>query len=251
MSSPRFPSNVNFRNEILAVLPPAELQRLSPFLARGRMVSGQSLHEAGESIQQVFFFEQGFASLVAIADEGGSGVEVGVIGRDGMVGVAAAFSTAATSFTHSIVQLAGIAYRMPAAALRTVLPDCPVLMGLLVRTYEALSAQSAQTAACNSRHVLTQRCARWLLVAHDRADGNELLLTQEFLSIMLAVRRSGVTIAVATLSHAGLIRTTRGRVFVVDRPGLEAASCACYQRVQRFTDALQDVPLSFQLVPSF
>ncbi len=240
MSGHVYSANPQFRNEILAALPASELQRLRPFLTRGRMVSGQSLHDAGESIQQVFFFEEGFASLVAIADEGSNGVEVGVVGRDGMVGLGAAFSVGAKSYTHSLVQLAGIAYRMPGAALRAAIPDCPVLLSVLLRSYEALNAQSAQTAACNSRHVLTQRCARWLLVAHDRADGNELLLTQEFLSVMLAVRRSGVTVAVATLGNAGLIRTTRGRIFIADRPGLEAAACSCYMRLKRFTAGLAE-----------
>lgn len=251
MSGHIISANPNFRNEILAALPPIELHRLRPHLTRGRMVSGQSLHDAGESIQQVFFFEEGFASLVAIADEGSHGVEVGVVGRDSVVGLGAAFSAGATSYTHSLVQLAGIAYRMPASVLRAAVPDCPVLFALLLRSYESLIAQSAQTVACNSRHVLTQRCARWLLVAHDRADSNELLLTQEFLSIMLAVRRSGVTVAVATLGNAGLIRTTRGRVFIADRAGLEKAACSCYQRVQRFTAGLQDEEANSQRVPSF
>ena len=251
MSSHLYSASPNFRNEILSGLPLSELQRLRSHLTRGRMVSGQSLHEAGETIQQVFFFEEGFASLVAIADEGSNGIEVSVVGRDGMVGLGAAFSAYATSYTHAIVQLAGIAYRMPASALRAATPDCPVLLTLLLRSYEALLAQSAQTAACNSRHVLAQRCARWLLVAHDRGDGNELLLTQEFLSIMLAVRRSGVTVAIAALGSAGLIRTARGRVFIADRPGLEQAACSCYMRVQRFTDGLRARDVIPQPVPLF
>ena len=95
-------------------------------------------------------------------------------------------------------------------------------------------AMVAQTAACNSRHSVTERCSRWLLLAHDMVEGDELALTQEFLAIMLAVRRSGVTIALGSLRQAGLVRNGRGRIVVTDRPGLEAAACSCYARVQGF-----------------
>ncbi len=220
-----------FRNALLASLLPADLSRLRLSLTRGRMVSGQSLHEPDETIDQVYFFEEGFCSLVALADGPDSGVEVGLVGREGMVGLVAAFDPQATSYNRAIVQMPGTAYRMPASALRAAVAQSQDLRLKLFRALEGTIAQVTQTAACNSRHTLTARCARWLLMAHDRTEGNELLLTQEFLSVMLAVRRSGVTVAMGTLTSAGLVRTTRGRIAIIDRPGLEAASCACYGRI--------------------
>ena len=227
-----------FRNDILAALPANEITRLRPHLTRGRMVNGQSLHEPGERIEQVYFFEDGFVSMVSPIDTAQYGVEVGLIGREGIVGAAAAFSASIIAFNRAQVQLAGTAFRMSAVSLRAALDDTPVLKQALFRSMEGLMAQVSQTAACNSRHTLSERCSRWLLLAHDRIDGDDLLLTQEFLSIMLAVRRSGVTVAIGTLQSAGLIRTGRGRIVIADRAALEGAACACYGRVQRFVKTM-------------
>jgi CRP-like cAMP-binding protein len=227
-----------FRNEILAALPSAEIDGLRPLLSRVRWISGQALHEPSERIEQVFFVEQGFGSMVAEADDGNSRIEVGLIGRESMIGLPALLDPEATSFHRVMVQMTGVAHRLPSQALRDSAAVMPVLRKLLFRALQASMAQVAQTAACNSRHTLTERLARWMLMAHDRADGNELPLTQEFLSIMLAVRRSGVTVAIASLQTAGLIRHSRGRIRIVDRPGLEAAACECYGLVQAFTAAL-------------
>ena len=113
-----------------------------------------------------------------------------------------------------------------------------MLRSLLLQALDVSYAQSTQTAACNSRHTLAQRCARWLLLAHDRVDGDELHLTQEFLSVMLAVRRAGVTMAMQALHAEGLVQSRRGRVIVLNRAGLEAASCFCYARVCHFSHAV-------------
>ncbi len=226
-----------FRNEILASLPHAELARLRPHLIRARLVNGQSLHEPNEPIEQVYFFEDGFVSMVSTTNNASHGVEVGLIGREGAVGATAAFDPTATAFNRAQVQLAGTAHRIPATALRAALSDTPTLRDRLFLSLETMMAQVSQTAACNSRHTLPERCSRWLLLAHDRIDGDELQLTQEFLSIMLAVRRSGVTVAVGTLQSAGIIRTGRGRITIMDRAKLEAGACECYSRVQAFVSA--------------
>ena len=231
-------SGITFRNLVLAALPPADMEQIRPLLTRVRWVNGQGLHEPGERIEHVFFPEQGFASMVAETDDSVSRVEVGLVGRESMVGLSAMLDPGATSFNRVMVQMPGIAYRMTAQALRDNVDRMPLLRQRLFRAVEESLAQIAQTAACNSRHTLPERLARWLLMAHDRIDGDELPLTQEFLSIMLAVRRSGVTIAIASLKAAGLVEHSRGRLLICDRPGLEAAVCDCYGRVKAFVDIL-------------
>ena len=225
-------------NKLLSALPPAEMSRLHPMLTRVRWVSGQVLHEAGERIEHVFFVEQGFASMVAQADGGSSGVEVGLIGREGMVGYPVLLDPEATSYNRAMMQTPGGALRMSASALRDSLDALPVLRRLLFQALQVSMAQVAQTAACNSQHRLSQRLARWLLLAHDRIDGDELAFTQEILSIMLGVRRSGITIALGLLQAAAVIDQRRGHVIICDRPGLEAAACGCHGRVQAFTAAV-------------
>lgn len=229
-----------FRNAILAGLPPAELSALRPHLVRTRMVNGQGLHEPGERIDSVYFFETGLASMVATAQDAGSGTEVGVIGPEGMVGLTVLLDPDATAFNRAMVQMPGVAYRMPAPALLGCLDTALVLRRRLLRRLDSFIALISQTAACNSRHSVTERCARWLLLAHDRSETDELALTQEFLAVMLAVRRSGVTIALGSLREAGLVRNGRGRITICDRPALEEAACDCYSRVQAFNAALAE-----------
>ena len=228
------------RNELLSALPPAELGQLRPHLTRVRWVNGQALHEAGQRIDQVFFVEEGLASMVAEADGSGDGLgtEVGLIGREGMVGLPVLLGPRPVSFDRSMVQMPGAAQRMTTEALRDSMDALPVLRRLLLQALEAFMAQVSQTAACNSRHNLPQRLARWLLMAHDRLDGDELLLTEEFLSKMLAVRRSGVTVALQSLQATETINQRRGRILICNRPGLEAAACACYGRVKAFAEAV-------------
>lgn len=228
-----------YANRILAALPPSELSLLRPHLTRTRVVNGQTLHEPGEHVDQVFFFDSGFASIVAVADDTGTTVEIGLIGWESMVGLGLALNPASVAFNRAMVQMPGIVHRMPAAALTRCLDQAPVLRSHLLQMLEVMYAQVAQTAACNSRHTLAQRCARWLLLAHDRVEGDELHLTQEFLAIMLSVRRAGVTVAVQALQEAGLVQARRGRILVQDRAGLEAATCQCYARVRSFTLAMQ------------
>ena len=229
----------DYRNDILAALPPDEVALLRPHLIRSSMINGQSLHEAGQRIDQVYFFEQGFASLVAVANGGGA-VEVGIVGRDGMLGLPVVLNPAALSFNQAMVQMSGLAHRMAAPKLFDCLRSAPVLAALLRQHLEVYIAQISQTAACNSSHSPAERCARWLLIAHDRADGNELRLTQEFLSLMLAMRRAAVTVAMQSLQTAGLVQSGRGRIQVCDRAGLEEAACGCYGRVKAFKAAVAE-----------
>ncbi len=229
-------------NKLLSALPPAEMSRLHPMLTRVRWVSGQVLHEAGERIEHVFFVEQGFASMVAQADNGGNGAEVGLIGREGMVGYPVLLDPEAASYNRAMVQMSGSALRMSAEALRDSIDALPVLRRMLFGALEVSIAQVAQTAACNSQHRLLHRLARWLLTAHDRMDGDELALTQDILANILGVRRSGVTIALGLLQAAAVVDQRRGYVIICDRPGLEAAACSCHERVHAFTAAVAAQP---------
>ena len=226
------------RNLVLSSMAPAELDALRPRLIRVQLVHGQILHEAGECIEQVFFVERGMVSLVAETDGAASKVEVGVIGYEGAVGATAMFDASSISFNRAMVQMPGHGLRISASDLRDAVNASHSLRAGLHRCLQVILAQSSQTAACNIRHTLVERCARWLLTAHDLTDGDEMPLTQDFLAIMLAVRRSGVTVAMGSLQQAGLVQNNRGRVTVVDRAGLEAAACDCHGRVRAFSDAL-------------
>jgi len=225
-----------YRNRILQTLPVGELRRLRPYLTRVRLIGGDVLHQAGDPIEYAFFVEQGFVSLVAHADANESRVEVGLIGRESVVGSSLLLAADTVSYVQSMVQVPGTAYCVPAVTLHASLKQAPTLRQLMRQALEASIVQLAQTAACNSRHTLPERLARWLLMAHDRIDGNELPVTHEILAVMLAVRRPGITIALGTLQTAGLLRHSRGRIEICDRPRLEAAACTCYERVRRFIE---------------
>jgi CRP-like cAMP-binding protein len=221
-------------NRLLSALSPRTQTLLAPELEFMALAAGHVLYEPAATIDFVYFPETAVASMIRrMAD--GSGVEVGTIGREGVVGGAVALGALSTP-THCVIQVAGNVQRMTTAALRTAIAlpreddnGNASLQSLMLLYAQALFEQCAQTAACNRLHALEHRCARWLLMIHDRVDGDELLLTQEFLSYMLGVRRAGVTEACGTLMRAGLIRYRHGRITVTDRAGLEAASCECFQ----------------------
>lgn len=227
-----------FRNEILAALPATELERLRPLLTRTAWITGQTLMEPGRAIEHVFFPEQGVVSMVAEAELSGGRIEVGMVGRETMLGLLAMLGPEAQPFNRALVQVPGSAHRMGAHALRENIGTMPALRRLIGHAVQAAVAQVSQTAVCNVRHTLPQRLARWLLAVHDRVDGDELPLTQEFLSLMLAVRRPGITTAVGALQATGLIRNGRGRIVICDRIGLETATCSCYGIVKSFTASL-------------
>ncbi len=227
-----------FRNRLLQMLPAEELRRLRPYLARVRLAHGEILHRAGDRIEQAYFVEQGYVSLVAEAGGAEGRVEVGLVGRESMVGSSVLLAADPASSLQAVAQVPGTAYCIRADVLHASLEQAPALRRAVRQAAETLLAQVAQVAACNSRHTLPERLARWLLMAHDRLDGDELPLTQDLLAAMLAVRRPGVTIAVGALQAAGLLRHSRGRIVVCDRPGLEAAACGCYARLCQFIETL-------------
>ncbi len=237
------PSNpISVRNHLLASLPADILAGLLAKLAPVVLASRQPLYRADAPIRAVYFVESGMVSLVATLDDGMQ-AEVGVIGYEGMLGISLLSGNDA-SFVESMVQIPGHALRMTARDFRQEIEVNPTLRAILLRYNEALHVQTIQTAACNGHHGLEQRLARWLLVAHDRADGDDLPLTQDFMAMMLGVHRPSVTVTAGILQRAGLIRYSGGRVAVLDRASLEAASCDCYATVRRRFTALLGTPIS-------
>lgn len=224
------------RNRLLASLAPPTLAKLQSKLLPVVLPLHQTLYRPEAPIDLVYFPEAGVVSLVAGLENGLPG-EVGVIGREGMVGAALAAGVK-SSFNEAMVQAPGSALRMTAGAFCQELDENPVLRSVILRYNEALHAQVSQTAACNSRHTLEQRLARWLLMAHDRLRGDVLPLTQEFLAMMLGVHRPSVSLTAGILQRAGLISYVNGVITVLNRSSLETASCECYGAVQRRFDQL-------------
>jgi CRP-like cAMP-binding protein len=232
MANPPSPGGV--RNQLLALLPPDVLSRLLPRMRPTALIVRDTLMTPDAIIPSVWFVESGFVSLVT-ALEDGTQAEVGLVGREGMVGTPLVHGVD-TAFSEAYVQADGAALQMDATEFRRALDGEPPLRSLLLRYSEAAHAQTTQTAACNGRHSLEQRLARWLLMAQDRLDGDDLPVTQEFLALMLCVYRPSITVVASTLQRAGIIRYGRGHITVLDRGALEATSCDCYMAVRRRFD---------------
>jgi CRP-like cAMP-binding protein len=215
------------RNQLLAALSPIDFERLQKRLQPVSLPLHEVVNTPGRPVDAVYFLESGFVSMVALLEDGDM-LEVGLVGREGLVGLSVILGSD-TVVNESLVQLAGSALRIEANALSEEMDASPGLRSLLLRYVQAFYAHVSQTAACNGRHTVPERLARWLLMAHDRAEGDEFPMTQQFLSLMLGVRRSGVTVSAGTLQRAGLIRFGGGRVEVTQRAGLEAAACECYR----------------------
>ena len=179
-------------------------------------------------------------SHVAPMDNGHS-VEVGVVGREGLVGLPALLG-AQRATIEAMVQMEGHAWRIRPDELRAAFDRSASLRSLLLRYTQAFHAQVAQTAACNAQHAVDMRLARWLLMMHDRAEQDEFLMTHEFLALMLGAHRPSISVAAAVLQRAGVVRYVRGQITVLDRAGLEAASCECYGVVREQFDGLLGVP---------
>ncbi|GJG89607.1 hypothetical protein tb265_47880 [Gemmatimonadetes bacterium T265] len=227
------------RNRLLNRLPRAEYARLAPHLELTTLPARSVIYEPHAPITHVYFPQDGMFSLVLPLADGGV-VEVGMVGREGVAGVPAVLGVASMP-TRCIVQLDMRARTLPVAKLRTQARDASTLRLLLGRYTQTLIDQIAQGAACNRRHTLDRRCARWLLMSHDRAEADQFPLTQEFLAYMLGVHRPSVVTALGVLRRAGLIRSTRGSVggiTVLDRPGLERAACECYGAIRARFDAV-------------
>jgi len=214
---------------LLACVSRTEYRSLLAGLESVTLNFGDVLYEAGDAIRHVYFPCTALVSLLTLAD-GHLALEVGLIGREGMVGVPLVLGHRA-SHVRALVQGTGTALRMTAARFRMTIDRSPLLKQELYRYVHRLMAQISQTAACNRFHVVETRLARWLLMTHDRVESDKFRLTQEFLGHMLGVRRVGVTMAAQALKRRRLISYSRGDISVLDRAGLEAAACRCYVAV--------------------
>jgi CRP-like cAMP-binding protein len=228
------------RNQLLALLSPEDFAELRPSLRPVELSLRQILHEPNKPIDFVYFPESGWISMVAYLEDGDA-AEVGLIGREGMVGLPVLLGGDSDDL-EAMVQCSGTALRMETAAFRDALERLPAFRTLLFRHALVHHGQVVRTAACNGRHQTDQRLARWLLMAHDRAEGDEFPMTHEFLSMMLGLRRAGITVAAGLLQKAGFIRYERGRIEVTDRPGLESVACECYGIARRDQDRLLGKP---------
>ena len=221
----------------LAGLAPSEAEWLTTQIEPVELDLGQVIAESNEPFRHVYFPETAVVSIISrMAD--GTAIEVGTVGNEGMAGLGV-FLGADASVNEMVAQIPGTAGRIESARFVDGAATRPELRRLLNRYTEAYLTQVAQTAACNRLHRIEARCARWLLMTHDRVGEAECFpLTQEYLAIMLGVRRGGVSVAAAALRDAGIIRYSRGAIRVVDRAGLEKAACECYGIVRRHFDRL-------------
>jgi CRP-like cAMP-binding protein len=222
--------NTSVANRLLAALPKKDYQKLLAASEPVTLVFGDILFEPGDNIRHVYFPNDGIVSLLSTVGEG-EHVEVGMVGNEGMAGLPV-FMGVSKSRTRALVQGEGSALRMKSAALRKETSNGSPLNKLLHLYTHSLMTQISQSAACNRFHQVNPRLARWLLMTHDRTAGDEFRLTQEFLSQMLGVRREGVTLAAGALQKQKLISYSRGQIKILDRAGLEATSCKCYEVVK-------------------
>ena len=219
------------RNLLLEALPPEALAGLMPHLRQVDLPGREVLHRPNDPIATVLFPESGYASLIAVLEDG-DGAEVGLVGREGVIGLPLALGDDRYPI-EVLVQGEGTAWAMDGGVFRQAMNENSALQRIVLRYAAAFSMQVTMTAACNGRHAIEQRLSRWLLMAQDRIGQDEFSMTHEFLSMMLGVRRAGVTVAAGMLQKAGFIQYDRGRVRITDRPGLEASACECHGVVRR------------------
>jgi CRP-like cAMP-binding protein len=224
------------QNYLLKALPPRDYERIQPHLELISMDLGDVLYEPGVRLRHVYFPTTSIVSLLYVMEDGAS-AEIAIVGNDGILGVSL-FMGGETTPSRAVVQSAGFGYRLKAQSLKTEFARFGPTLHLLLRYTQALITQMAQTAVCNRHHSVDQQLCRWLLLSLDRLASNELSMTQELIANMLGVRREGVTEAAGKLQDAGLIRYSRGKISVLDRAGLEARSCECYQVVKTEMDRL-------------
>lgn len=223
-------------NRILAALPRAVLERITPDLELKPLAMRQVVQPRGQPLEQVVFPVAGVASMISMGDSGDS-VEVATIGCEGMVGLPL-FLGGESAAVEVFIQVPGEGLHLSADSFRGhVGREAPLARTLLLYT-QALLTQVAQCSACNCHHPVEQRCARWLLQTQDRVRGDEFPLTHDFLGLMLGVRRASVTDTAHKLQARGLIRYQRGFITVLDRKGLERAACECYQLISGEFDRL-------------
>ena len=231
------------QNHLLAALPAAEFDRLAPRLELVAMPLGEALYESGGRLHHVYFPTTSIVSLLYVLENGAS-AEIAVVGNEGILGISL-FMGGETTPSRAVVQSDGFGYRLKAGLLKKEFNRGGPVLHLLLRYTQALITQMTQTAVCNRHHSIEQQLCRWLLLSLDRLSSDSLTMTQELIANMLGVRREGVTEAAGNLQRAGLIRYSRGRIEVLDRPGLENAVCECYAVVKTEVDRLlSDIPRS-------
>ena len=229
------------QNHLLAALPAAEFARLLPHLELVPMALGEALYESGGRLQHVYFPTTSIVSLLYVLANGAS-AEIAIVGNEGILGISL-FMGGETTPSRAVVQSAGYGYRLTAKLLKQEFNRAGPVLHLLLRYTQALITQMTQTAVCNRHHSVEQQLCRWLLLSLDRLQSPSLNMTQELIANMLGVRREGVTEAAGKLQRAGFIRYRRGRIDVLDRPGLEGTACECYAVVKReFDRLLADIP---------
>jgi CRP-like cAMP-binding protein len=221
---------------LLGLLPHEDYARLRPHLEPIDLTYRQSLYRANRKIQFVYFIETGVGSLVNTMANGNA-AEVGTVGNEGMVGLPLVLEDERAP-TAVYIQVPGTGLRIAAPLFGKELVRSASMRTVMYHYAHAFFNQIAQSAACNHFHSLEQRCARWLLMTHDRMGSDDLMLTQEFLAMMLGVQRTGVSVAAGTLQRAGLIRYNRGNVTIRNRSDLERRSCECYKISKREFDRL-------------
>jgi len=227
MPSPPSPN----QNHLLAALPTAEFERLSPHLKLVSMPLGHMLYKPGEQMQHAYFPATAVVSLHYVMESGVSAESAGV-GNEGVVGISL-FMGGATTPSSAVVLIAGDAYRLEARLLMQEFDRAGLAQHLLLRYTQALMTQMSQTAACNRHHTVEQQLCRWLLLTLDRMATNELVMTQELVANMLGVRREGITEAAGRLQQACIISYRRGHIAVLERSGLETRACECYAVVKK------------------
>ena len=223
-----FPSLV--RNGILSRIPTAELRIVAELGEEYTATLREVFFEDGEPVDYVYFPLTAMASLVTILEDGGM-VEAMAVGREGFVGLTILHEVEHSGY-KALCQIEGTFFRLSSKAFREIIANAPELRRQLLRYSEFCQRTIAQWAACNSVHLIEQRCARWIMVTADSIGTNSFSLTQEFLSQMLSVRRPGVTVAIGGLQRRGLISHHYGKVTIIDEPGLRKAACECYQKVR-------------------
>jgi CRP-like cAMP-binding protein len=233
-------------NQLLRALEPTSLKRITPHLEPVTFKLGAVVCEAAGILKHAYFPQGSVLSLLTVL-ENGSAIETANIGREGAFGLFAAMYSR-VSFNRCIVQMEGHMLRCPIKVLQDEFEGSNHVRNLFVSFSETLLSQVQQTVACNALHSTEERMCRWLLMMHDRAEGESLTYTHEFLSNILGANRKSVTLAAQSMQAAGLIEYRRGTIQVVDRPGLENASCECYAIVRKRFDAFLTPPKS--AVPS-
>jgi len=223
-------------NKILIRLPQGSQRRVFPLLRSFELPLGAVLFEPGQKLEGVYFPVTSLISQVYLMRDGQS-TELSLVGSEGLVGIGSFLGGGSMPF-RSVVQGAGTAFRLPVDAILNEFEREPGTRKVLLRYTQALITNIAQSAACNRHHSIEQQLSRWLLISIDRLPANEVTMTQELIANMLGVRREGVTKAAGRLQLAGVIRYKRGHIEILDRPGLEAFACECYEVVKREMERL-------------